>query len=266
MELAEAPMKRAVTKVYSRKRGRKHRDQLRTSTSNGGHLSGPAGKQFPEEQFSKNGPSTPPRKQPSPSRASSTSVLSSPKKVSLSRDLYKIFSPNGKASQAKQALGAQSDDDSNDDHDMGSLYSGPYSSQSSPRPPKSSFADRMLPRKHDENRSIFPSSNNSMDKNVQSKIEACPEPDFSSSMVTNGVGVSSPAVKESTCLTTVPQKRTYGRTAGQHPTLKYASLSCSVLGESEEPPPSIQELKDRWAELDDLDGSDEDVSMNFTSR
>ncbi|UZJ52909.1 hypothetical protein CBS101457_002229 [Exobasidium rhododendri] len=270
----EVPVRRIVTNVYSRREGRGQRQRdggttKATSAEATSSSSGDAGEGARREEGvvrrcppAESLPTTPPRKRASLGRMSSTSQSSSPSpsKISLDQDIKRMYSPKGSIFRSKQSRKCGSGDESGED-----LYSGPYSCQSSPRPPKYSFADRMLPRKQRENSAVLSRNESSTSGKVRSTLEEKCDID----VVTSDVGNSE--TRNTSILTTepifqflTPQKRTYGRSAPSQ--VKKATLLVDKNANKNfsETQPHIQELKKRWDELDDFDETDDEEGEDIS--
>lgn len=264
---------RPVTKVYKRKKGRRQRFPQKLAPSplrNGitinqdsseeeeeGEKEAEAGQppvtphgspkqnSSPQKFSRSTPPSTPSRKQKVSSRKSSPSKssTSSPSKINIDREIGNIFSPNKK-------VGVFLDDEED--------INEPAWDLPSPSPKKPSFADRMAPRKakkEDKGNVEQADQEEEGGEQMVSDFEFISQRADTSQGSTQQGEQPLPMIESAKCK---PQSRIYKRVPSlPEVDLQSASLIIDGLGE---PRPCLKEMSKRWAELDDLDDTDEEVS------
>jgi hypothetical protein len=272
MDFPDFAPPRVVTHTYKRKRGRGPRFQQHSvapsplrngmSISQYGSDEDESSSRDSSEHKSKTPPlqrmlqptppSTPPRKKKSASQASSPakSSSSSPSKVSIDRELGRIFSPKGnKAESGKQPYS----DAEEEDRELSPNETIRDILLQSPRKP--SFADRMGPRKSKKkDASVVEEDDNTMKGETDS--------DSQGSEVLSGPSGSQEEGSTTIMLPVLlhaPSERVYGRVRNlpEGGDSQSTKMLASDLIESK---PCLKELSKRWEELDDLDEGEEEVS------
>jgi hypothetical protein len=196
-------------------------------------------------------PSTPPRKRKGGSQSSSPVKSSpSPKKVSIDRELGRIFSPKSSRIGERKI-----DSDEEDEESIPSSQSSREALEQSPKKP--SFADRMAPKKSKRAESARTDNDGDMDLDyaeVESQLSEVLSSHSSSQEDEEAVPVM-PSV-----FLQAPSERVYRRSRGMQedldPQMPSTKMMVDDLGEGK---PCLKELSARWAELDDLDEGEGDI-------
>lgn len=249
----------SVRKVYKRKKARRQRFPQKLAPSplrNGITISQESSEE--EEEDSVVTPYGSPKRLSSPRKSAQLTPLSSPSrkqksspskssprspsKISIDREIGSIFSPS---SSKKTGVPIEEQDDTGK----------PAWVSPSPSPKKPSFADRMAPRKvkKDDRASAVVdemeeegvvSGLNDMSQHTQSNLDSLQDEEE-----------PLPAIEPAKFK---PHSRVYRRVPSlPEVDLPSASLMMEDIGE---PKPCLSEMNKRWAELDDLDETDDEVS------
>lgn len=275
MEFPDFAPPRVVTHTYKRKRGRGPRFQQHSlapsplrngmsinqygsdedessSKESSAHKATPPPPPSLQRMLQTTPPSTPPRKRKGTSQASSPakSSSSSPSKVSIDRELGRIFSPKSSKSMLdKDNISAIEEED----EEPSTSATVRDALLQSPRKP--SFADRMAPRRsrkkdeslveEDQDTSTVEVDSDSQVSEVQSSQSSSLEDDSTVTMAP--------------ILLHAPSERVYGRVRS-FPEPSTSQPTKILPDDLKESKPCLKELSRRWEELDDLDEEDEEVS------